>query len=173
MSTVDRDRMGVTLIQSNASGWGSNLVEPNTRIFLQNRGMGFSLDPASPAVLSAGRKPPHTLSPMMVTNPDGSLNMSIGTMGGDSQPQILLQLLVRTLVHGASAACAYASRPTRPARGPKDSQNAATPSSRPPPSTTASATPTSSLSTATCWSAAPTPAPARAPPAATSPLGGV
>jgi gamma-glutamyltranspeptidase/glutathione hydrolase len=95
--------MGVTLIQSNASGWGSNLVEPNTRIFLQNRGTGFSLEPGHPAEFAPGRKPPHTLSPLAVTKPDGSLRMSIGTMGGDSQPQILLQLLVRMLKHGESA----------------------------------------------------------------------
>jgi gamma-glutamyltranspeptidase/glutathione hydrolase len=103
MAAVDNDRMGVTLIQSNASGWGSNLVEPNTRIFLQNRGTGFSLEPGHPAEFAPGRKPPHTLSPLAVTKPDGSLRMSIGTMGGDSQPQILLQLLVRMLKHGESA----------------------------------------------------------------------
>ncbi|MEY2467934.1 MAG: gamma-glutamyltranspeptidase / glutathione hydrolase [Actinomycetota bacterium] len=109
MSAVDEDRMGVTLIQSNASGWGSNLVEPNTRIFLQNRGTGFSLEPAHPAEFAPGRKPPHTLSPLMVTNLDGTLRMSIGTMGGDSQPQILLQLLVRMLRHGEPAGRAVAA----------------------------------------------------------------
>ena len=98
LSTVDADRMAVTLIQSNASGWGSNLVEPSTRIFLQNRGTGFSLEPGHPAEFAPGRRPPHTLSPMMVTNLDGSLRMTIGTMGGDSQPQILLQLLARMLL---------------------------------------------------------------------------
>ncbi len=108
LSAVDSDRMGVTLIQSNASAWGSNLVEPNTRIFLHNRGTGFSLEPGHPAEFAPGRRPPHTLSPLMVTNPDGSLRMSIGTMGGDSQPQILLQLLVRMLRHGERAERAVA-----------------------------------------------------------------
>lgn len=103
MTAVDRDRMGVTLIQSNASGWGSNLVEPSTRIFLQNRGTGFSLVPGHPAEFGPGKRPPHTLSPLAVTHADGSLRMSIGTMGGDSQPQILLQLLVRMLRHGEHA----------------------------------------------------------------------
>ncbi len=103
LSAVDESRVGVTLIQSNASGWGSNLVEANTRIFLQNRGTGFSLEPGHPAELVPGRKPPHTLSPLIVTHPDGSLRMSIATMGGDSQPQILLQLLARMLRHGESA----------------------------------------------------------------------
>ncbi len=109
MSTVDKNRMGVTLIQSNASGWGSNLVEPTTRIFLHNRGMGFSLDPSHPAAMAPGKRPPHTLSPMLVTHPSGDLKIALGTMGGDSQPQVLLQLLVRMLVHGATPSEAVAA----------------------------------------------------------------
>jgi gamma-glutamyltranspeptidase/glutathione hydrolase len=99
---VDADRMGVTLIQSNAFGWGAGIVEPNTGIFLHDRGIGFSLDDDHPAVLAPGRRPPHTLAPALVTRPDGSLRAVLGTMGGDSQPQILLQLLARTLRHGES-----------------------------------------------------------------------
>ncbi|MBA2609039.1 MAG: gamma-glutamyltransferase, partial [Actinobacteria bacterium] len=109
MSTVDKARMGVTLIQSNASGWGCNIVEPTTRIFLHNRGMGFSLDPSHPAAMAPGKRPPHTLSPMLVTHPDGDLAIALGTMGGDSQPQVLLQLLVRMLVHGATPSQAVAA----------------------------------------------------------------
>ena len=101
--------MAVTLIQSNASGYGSGVVEPNTGVFLHNRGLGFSLLEGHPAELAAGRRPPHTLSPMIVTRPDGSAAMAIGTMGGDSQPQILLQLLVRLLVHQEPAARAVAA----------------------------------------------------------------
>jgi gamma-glutamyltranspeptidase/glutathione hydrolase len=36
----------------------------------------------------------------VVTRPDGTLAGVLGTMGGDSQPQILLQLLARWLVAG-------------------------------------------------------------------------
>ena len=101
LCAVDGDGMGVSLIQSNASGWGSHLVEPNTRIFLQNRGVGFSLQPGHPAEYGPGRRPPHTLSPALVTA-DGALDMVIGTMGGDGQPQTLLQLLAR-LLHAGQA----------------------------------------------------------------------
>jgi gamma-glutamyltranspeptidase/glutathione hydrolase len=99
---VDRSRMGVTLIQSNASGWGAHLVEPATGIFLHDRGIGFRLERGHPAELTPGRRPPHTLSPALATRPDGSLRAVLGTMGGDSQPQILLQVLARLLVHGES-----------------------------------------------------------------------
>jgi gamma-glutamyltranspeptidase / glutathione hydrolase len=102
LCAVDRDRMGVSLIQSNASGFGANIAEPSTGIFLQNRGVGFSLQPGHPAEYGAGRRPPHTLSPALVTRKGGDLDMVIGTMGGDTQPQILLQLLTRILAGNES-----------------------------------------------------------------------
>jgi gamma-glutamyltranspeptidase/glutathione hydrolase len=100
--------MGVSLIQSNASGFGCNLVEPNTGINLHNRGIGFNLTPGHPAEFGPGRRPPHTLSPALVTR-DGRLAAVIGTMGGDAQPQILLQLLTRILHHGQSPAVAISA----------------------------------------------------------------
>lgn len=102
LCAADRAGMGVSLIQSNYAGFGSLLIEPSTRIFLQNRGAGFSLVAGHPAEYGPGRRPPHTLAPAMVTHPDGRLDCVLGTMGGDSQPQILLQLLARR--YGAAGA---------------------------------------------------------------------
>lgn len=109
LCAVDSDRMGVSLIQSNASGWGAGLFERTTGISLQNRGVGFSLVDGHPAEYGPGRRPPHTLSPALATDDRGRLRMTIGTMGGDSQPQVLLQLLARLLVHAQSPAEAIAS----------------------------------------------------------------
>src|SRR5690606_7657428 len=67
VTAVDADRTGVTLIQSNAADFGAHLVEPNTGTFLHNRGLGFNLVPGHPAELAPGRRPPHTLSPALVT----------------------------------------------------------------------------------------------------------
>jgi gamma-glutamyltranspeptidase/glutathione hydrolase len=103
LCVVDADGMGVSYIQSNASGFGSHVFEPSTGIGLHNRGLGFSLVPGHPAEAGPGRRPPHTLAPALVTRPDGSLRAVVGTMGGDSQPQILLQLLTRLLRHGKHA----------------------------------------------------------------------
>ena len=90
LCAVDGDGMGVSLIQSNASGFGSHVFEPSTGINLHNRGIGFSLEPGHPAEYGPGRRPPHTLCPALVTRPDGSLLAVLGTQGGDGQPQILL-----------------------------------------------------------------------------------
>jgi gamma-glutamyltranspeptidase/glutathione hydrolase len=100
LCAVDDEGTGVSLIQSNASGYGCHVAVPGTGILLHNRGIGFSLAEGHPAEYTAGRKPPHTLSPALVTRPDGSLRQVIGAMGGDSQPHVVLQLLARTLVGG-------------------------------------------------------------------------
>jgi gamma-glutamyltranspeptidase/glutathione hydrolase len=106
LCAVDGDRAGVSLIMSNAAGFGSNLLLDGHGIFLHNRGMGFSLQDGHPAEFAPGRRPPHTLSPLAVTHDDGALDAVIGTMGGDAQPQILLQLLARTLIADQDAGTA-------------------------------------------------------------------
>ena len=90
-------QLTVSLIQSNAMGFGSLLVSGDTGIFLHNRGLGFSLDPTHPACYAPGRRPPHTLSPALVTTLDGRNRAVLGTMGGDAQPQVVLQMLARLL----------------------------------------------------------------------------
>lgn len=104
---IDRDgrRIGVSLIQSNASGFGSHLVEPNTGINLHNRGIGFNLTEGHPAEFGPGRRPPHTLAPALATRA-GRLASVFGTMGGDAQPQILLQIAARLFHHGQSPTAA-------------------------------------------------------------------
>ncbi|MFK7919488.1 MAG: gamma-glutamyltransferase family protein [Ilumatobacter sp.] len=102
--SADGREMGVSLIQSNASGFGSHLVEPNTGINLHNRGMGFNLEPGHPAEFGPGRRPPHTLLPMVATRDDATLAAVLGTMGGDAQPQIMLQIAARLFHHRQSPA---------------------------------------------------------------------
>jgi gamma-glutamyltranspeptidase/glutathione hydrolase len=108
LCAVDTDGLGVSLTQSNALDFGSHLVAGSTGIFLHNRGVGFSLVPGHPAELAPGTRPPHTLSPMLATTPDGALSHLIGAMGGDAQPQILQQILARMLHAGQDAATAVA-----------------------------------------------------------------
>ncbi|TMK55573.1 MAG: gamma-glutamyltranspeptidase [Actinobacteria bacterium] len=99
LNAADRDGLVVSLTQSNAAGFGAHLVVPSVGIFLQNRGIGFSLAPGHPAEYGPGRRPPHTLA----------VRYGLGTMGADSQPQVLLQLLARLLVAGEEPADAVAA----------------------------------------------------------------
>ena len=105
LCTAQADGMAVSLIQSNASGFGSWLAEPNTGLNLHNRGLGFSLVPGNPAEAGPGRRPPHTLSPALATT-GGALRSVFGTMGGDAQPQILLQVAARLFHRGESVGSA-------------------------------------------------------------------
>ncbi len=108
LCTAELDGLAVSLIQSNASGFGSWLVEPSTGINLHNRGLGFSLVDGHPAEFGPGRRPPHTLSPALATR-SGEFLSVFGTMGGDAQPQILLQIATRLFHHGQSPAQAIAA----------------------------------------------------------------
>lgn len=109
LCAVDGDGMGVSLIQSNADGYGCHVAVPGTGILLHSRGIGFSLEPGHPAEYGPGRRPPHTLAPAAITRGDGSLRAVLGTMGGDSQPQVVLQLAARLLVAGQEAGDAIAA----------------------------------------------------------------
>jgi gamma-glutamyltranspeptidase/glutathione hydrolase len=109
LCTADGEGGAVSLIQSNAAGWGCHVVVPGTGIFLHDRGLGFSLEPGHPAELAPGRRPPHTLAPALVTHDDGRLAHVVGTMGGDMQPQVVLQLLARLLRNGQSAGAAVSA----------------------------------------------------------------
>lgn len=93
---ADEDGWAVSVIQSIWESFGSGILEPATGILLHNRGALFSLDPASPNVLEGGKRPAHTLMPVMVRE-GGALRVVGGTMGGLSQPQIHAQVLGRVL----------------------------------------------------------------------------
>ena len=110
LTTADESGMMVSLIQSNYMGFGSGVVVPGLGISLQNRGAGFSLDPAHPNVVAGGKRPFHTIIPGFLTRADGGEQvprMSFGVMGGNMQPQGHLQTLVRMLTYGQQpqAAC--------------------------------------------------------------------
>jgi gamma-glutamyltranspeptidase len=91
LCTADGDGNVVSLIQSNYMGFGSGVVVDDTGIVLQNRGAYFSLDPTSPNALAPAKRTLHTLIPSLALR-NGRPAMVFGTMGGDGQPQIHLQV---------------------------------------------------------------------------------
>ncbi len=97
LSAADESGMMVSFIQSNYMGFGSGVVVPGTGISLQNRGVGFSLDPEHVSVVAPGKRPFHTIIPGFAMNPDGTPLMAFGLMGGAIQAQGHLQLMLRIL----------------------------------------------------------------------------
>lgn len=106
---VDAEGNSVSLIQSVYHTFGAGILDPSTGIVVHNRGAAFSLDPASPNVLAAGKRPAHTLTPCTVFS-DGRPVTVIGTMGGSGQPQILAQVLMHLRRHGDPQAAVAAPR---------------------------------------------------------------
>lgn len=86
---ADGSGQWVSLIQSVFHAFGAGLLDPATGVLLHNRGAAFDLAPGSPALLAGGRRPPHTLMPVLVRDAGTArLVGAHGTMGGRAQPQI-------------------------------------------------------------------------------------
>jgi gamma-glutamyltranspeptidase/glutathione hydrolase len=100
LCAADRDGLLVSLIQSNFLSFGSGLHVPEWGINLNNRGSSFTLDPTRVNALAPAKLPMHTLMPAMAMR-DGAPWLVFGSMGGDSQAQIQVQLLAHLVDDGA------------------------------------------------------------------------
>jgi gamma-glutamyltranspeptidase/glutathione hydrolase len=103
LCAVDERGMAVSLSQSLFHAFGSGVVVPGTGVLLHNRGAYHTA-----ATYRGGARPVHTLAPAMALDDRGP-RLVFGTMGGDAQVQIHLQLLARMLVAGETAQHAVAA----------------------------------------------------------------
>lgn len=86
------DGSAISMIQSNYTGFGSTVVPEGTGFSLQNRGSYFSLDPNHHNFLEPNKRTFHTLCAGMIER-GNEFEFSIGTMGGDIQPQIHISMI--------------------------------------------------------------------------------
>jgi gamma-glutamyltranspeptidase/glutathione hydrolase len=109
LAAVDDAGGAVSLIQSNAAGFGSGVVDPETGIHYQSRGASFSLVPGHRNELAPGRRTLHSLLPAMTFRAGAEERgpwVVHGSMGGDVQPQILAQVVSALVDGGADVASA-------------------------------------------------------------------
>ncbi len=99
LAAADAAGRMVSFIQSNYLGFGSGIVVPGTGIALQNRALGFSLDPRHPNCVGGRKRPYHTIMPGFVTRA-GRPAAAFGVMGGHMQPQGHVQVMMRLYAHG-------------------------------------------------------------------------
>jgi gamma-glutamyltranspeptidase/glutathione hydrolase len=99
----DENGMAVSLNQSLYQAFGSGVVVPGTGVVLNNRAAYFK-----PHEYGPGKRPVHTLAPAMALQ-DGRPRLVFGTMGGDTQIEIHLQLLARMFVAGQDVGEAIAA----------------------------------------------------------------
>ena len=100
ITAVDQWGNAVSWIQSNFAGFGSGLLDEATGILLHNRGALFTLETGHPNQVAPDKRPYHTLSPTMALYPSGEFAFTLGTPGGDSQTQTILQITHNMLVFG-------------------------------------------------------------------------
>jgi len=93
----------VSLVQSISAPFASGIVLPGMGILLNNRMRGFDTRHGSPNCVGPGRRPRHTLVPVMIEK-DGRAEMGIGTPGSVGQPLTLAQVLARSLACGQDMA---------------------------------------------------------------------
>jgi gamma-glutamyltranspeptidase/glutathione hydrolase len=91
------DGMAVSLITSVFHQFGSGLTAGGAA--LQNRGLGFSLDPTSPNCIGPDKRPFHTIIPAMVRD-RGRPWAVLGVVGGPMQPQGQVQVLAHMVERG-------------------------------------------------------------------------
>jgi gamma-glutamyltranspeptidase/glutathione hydrolase len=96
LCAADADGLLVSLIQSNFVHCGSGVHVPEWGINLNNRGFSFSLDPTRANVLAPRKRPLHTLVPAMALR-DGAPWLVFGSMGGDAQAGVHVQLLAHVI----------------------------------------------------------------------------
>ncbi|WP_066961787.1 gamma-glutamyltransferase family protein [Rhizorhabdus dicambivorans] len=100
LAAADDSGMMVSFIQSNYKGFGSGVVVPDTGIALQNRGVGFTLEPGHVNQVAPRKRPFHTIIPGFAMDLNGEPLMAFGLMGGPIQAQGHLQLALRILGYG-------------------------------------------------------------------------
>ena len=100
LTAVDAEGNAVSWIQSLFHGFGSGLLEPETGVLLHNRGALFTLEPDHPNQIAPGKRPYHTLTPLLALGADGAVAFTLGTPGGDGQTQTITQILAQVLYFG-------------------------------------------------------------------------
>lgn len=99
LTVADKDRNMVSLIQSNYRGFGSGLCPTGLGFCLQDRGQLFSLEEDHLNAFQSEKRPFHTIIPAFVTH-EGRPYMSFGVMGGATQPQGHVQILMNMIDFG-------------------------------------------------------------------------
>ena len=92
ISVADPEGNGITLVQSVFTPFGSAVADAETGIVLNDRMIGFTMEPGHPNEVAPGKRPAHTLNPVMVMEGE-RLRFLLGTPGGPGQTVTLTQVL--------------------------------------------------------------------------------
>jgi gamma-glutamyltranspeptidase/glutathione hydrolase len=100
------DKDGLVFSATPSGAWLPSVIAGDTGIPLTQRAQSFLLIPGHPNELAGGKRPRVTLSPTIVTHPDGRPYLALSTPGGDNQDQSLIQLILNVIDYGLNAQAA-------------------------------------------------------------------
>ncbi len=99
VAVVDSEGNCVSLIQSLYHTFGCGVFVEDTGIALNNRMIGFTLEPGHPNEVAPHKRPAHTLSPTLILK-DGRPSIVLGTPGGTGQTQTVAQIIINLFFFG-------------------------------------------------------------------------
>ncbi|HEY4407201.1 MAG TPA: gamma-glutamyltransferase family protein [Xanthobacteraceae bacterium] len=102
---ADQHGNAISLVQSVFNVFGSTMLDPGTGILFNNRMQGFTHKPGNPNSVGPGRRPAHTLCPVLVRR-GGRLRFALATPGGLSQTLTNVQVLSYLVDEGRDVAAA-------------------------------------------------------------------
>jgi gamma-glutamyltranspeptidase/glutathione hydrolase len=102
---ADQHGNAISLVQSVFNVFGSMVLDPATGILFNNRMQGFTHKPGNPNSVGPGRRPAHTLCPVLVRR-GGRVRFALATPGGLSQTLTNIQVLSYLVDEGRDVAAA-------------------------------------------------------------------
>jgi gamma-glutamyltranspeptidase/glutathione hydrolase len=102
---ADRDGNAISMVQSVFNVFGSCCRDPETGILFNNRLQGFRHTPGHANSIAPGKRPAHTLCPVMVHR-DGRVRFVLASPGGLSQTLTNVQVLTNLIDSGMDVAAA-------------------------------------------------------------------
>ena len=89
----------IAVVQSVFAVFGGAFLDPGTGILMNNRMTGFKTDPGHASCVAPGKRPAHTLNPVMVFR-DGRIRYLMSTPGGPAQTLTNIQVLSNMVDRG-------------------------------------------------------------------------
>ena len=105
ITIADGNGNAVSIVQSVFHVFGSAFLDPGTGILLNNRMTGFVTNPEHRNVVAPGKKPSHTLNPVIVFK-DGKIKYLLTTPGGPAQTISNIQVLTNMVDRGMEISAA-------------------------------------------------------------------
>lgn len=99
IAMVDDKGNAAAIVQSVFLVFGSGVADPESGVLMNDRMLGFSLEKGHPNVAAPGKRPAHTLNPVITFDKTGVRHVLL-TPGGPGQTLTLTQVLQAMTDHG-------------------------------------------------------------------------